>query len=242
MELLHIYSDGSRLFRISARALTQIPIWKGNRILDMEHVRKISTSITHISVLDSGYKIIQYMEEDGDYPSIRRSYIIDGQHRISVVKEYFEMNTLATDFPVTVTEISVHSEADAISYFNQINNVKPIQFEKDDNMIINQYIEKIINVYCPAMRLIRTGSTKRPYLSVDKFRLFLQKHIHALKKLTVDTFIERCQIMNQTILDELRIRVKDPKEKEVKLLQKMIELEFALAWDDKFNWLHNILN
>lgn len=243
MEVLHTYHDGSRLYKMSARALSNIPIWKGNRIIDYKHVLAIKQSIHHhIKLLDSGYKIIQYQEEDENEKQIYKSYLIDGQHRVSIVSEYFQNILEASDFIVTVTEIRVASEADAIVYFNQINNVKPIQFEEDTNMILNRYIEKLIKVYPIKMKLMRTGSTKRPYLSIDKFRIILQKKVVELKKIPVELFIERCINENQIILEELKVRSVNEKEKENKMMKKMIELEFGLAWDDKYKWLDRIIS
>ena len=63
MELIHTYSDGSKLFKMSALALIRIPIWKGNRIIDLEHVKNIKESVNYNAYfLDSGYKTIQYDE------------------------------------------------------------------------------------------------------------------------------------------------------------------------------------
>jgi hypothetical protein len=144
MELLHIYSDGSKLYKMSALSLTRISIWKGNRIIDHEHVKNIKESINNTAyLLDSGYKIIQYDETDENYNIVKKSYLIDGQHRITVVSKYFEDINNTKDFLVTVTEIHVDSEADAIEYFNRINNVKPIQYEEDPNLIVNKYIQKL---------------------------------------------------------------------------------------------------
>jgi hypothetical protein len=42
MELLHTYHDGSRLYKMSALSLTKIPIWKGNRNIDLHHVSNIT--------------------------------------------------------------------------------------------------------------------------------------------------------------------------------------------------------
>ena len=174
MEILHTYYNGSKLYRMSARALTKIPIWKGNRIIDMYHVENIKNSIHHnIQLLDSGYKIIQYMEEDENDKLICKSYLIDGQHRSSIVSEYFQLNNKAIDFIVTVTEINVESEDEAIQYFNEINNVKPIQFEEDVNMILNRYLDKLMKSFPIKMKFFRS-STKRPYLSIDKFREILK--------------------------------------------------------------------
>jgi hypothetical protein len=242
MNLLHTYSDGSKLYTMSARALSKYHIWKGNRTINLEHVKHIKDSINGGAyLLDSGYKLIQYDEVDDNDNPVRRSYIIDGQHRISVVNDYFENILDAKDFQVTVTEIRVESEADAIEYFNKINNVKPIQFQQDPKIIVNKYIQRLINNYPVKSNLFRNGSTKRPYLSVDKLREALLKRIDNLKKITIDKFISECAIMNTKIIQELEIRSLNEKEKEFKIIIKILELNFALAWDDKFKWLDVIL-
>ena len=242
MELLHTYSDESKLYRMSAMALTKIPIWKGNRIIDLEHVHNIKQSIDYkVYILDSGYKTIQYEEVDENNNPIRKTYIIDGQHRISVVADYFENVHDTPDFQVTVTEARVESEVDAIEYFNRINNVKPIQFQEDPNLIINKYIQRLIISYPIKSKLFRNGATKRPYLSVDKFREALKKCVSNLKKISIDKFIKECKQINSKFIQELEIRSLNEKEKELKIINKILELEFALAWDDKFKWLDTIL-
>jgi hypothetical protein len=227
---------------MSALALSRIPIWKGNRIIDMEHVKNIKESINYKAYfLDSGYKTIQYEEVDDNNTPIKKTYLIDGQHRISVVADYFDTVQDATDFIVTVTEIRVESEADAIEYFNKINNVKPIQFKEDSNLIVNKYLQHLIASYPVKSKLFRTGATKRPYLSVDKFREALVKKVDNLKKISIEKFIKECKLMNIKIIQELEIRSLNEKDKEIKIITKMLELEFALAWDDKFKWLDTIL-
>jgi hypothetical protein len=240
MDLLHTYSDGSQLYRMSARALTRIPIWKGNRIIDMKHVNNIKESINYAAyLLDSGYKIIQYTEYDESNKPVKKSYLIDGQHRINVVLDYFENVQDAADFQVTVTEIRVESEADAIHYFNTINNVKPIQFEEDPNLIVNRYIQKLLLSY--PSKFIRNGITKRPYLSADKFRDALKRRAVSLKSIPDYTFVEKCKEINSKIIQELEIRSLNPKDKELNIIKKSIELNFGLAWDDKFKWLDKII-
>ena len=242
MELLHTYSDESKLYKMSARALIRIPIWKGNRIIDLEHVKNIKNSVDYKAyLLDSGYRTIQYDEVDETNKPVKKTYLIDGQHRISVVMDYFENVQDATDFPVTITEIRVDSEADAIDYFNKINNVKPIQFKEDPNLIINKYIQRLIASYPVKSKLFRNGITKRPYLSVDKLREALKKRVDSLKKISIEKFIKECKIMNSKLIQELEIRSLNDKEKEIKIITKILELEFALAWDDKFKWLDDIL-
>jgi hypothetical protein len=245
--LLHTYNDGSELFTMSARSLARIPIWKGNRIIDLSHVQQIKDSIhDRINLLDSGYKIIKYIDDsditDDDSKTtaiMMQTFVIDGQHRLMVLKDYFEtaIHRDIGDFQVTVTEIRVESEADAIEYFNRINNTKPIKFEEDINLIINRYIERLIKEFSPKMKLFRTSATKRPFLSVDKFREALQKRADKIKLISLDSFVEQCKSINRSIIQELEIRAQNEKDKEIKMIQKMIELDFALAWDDKFRWL-----
>ena len=230
---LHTYSDGSVLRVMDASALIHIPIWKGNRHIDLAHVKNIKES-TKAYLLDSGYKIIQYEEE-----GIKKSYLIDGQHRLSVINDYFKTKTIEDeyfenpikDFKVTVTEITVNSETDAIDYFNRINNVKPVQYEEDPNLIINKYIQAFEKSF-PGMCKI-----KRPYLSTEKLRETLTIHIHSLKKLSVDDFVKECKIQNTKMLQSIKtIRRK----KDENIIKRMIELDFALAWDVK--WVGSLTN
>jgi hypothetical protein len=242
MELIHTYSDSSKLYRVAASVLLRIPVWKGNRIIDLEHVKNIKESINYKGyLLDSGYKTIQYDELDENNKPIKKTYLIDGQHRMSVLADYFENVSDAKDFPVTVTEIRVQSELDAIDYFNKINNVKPIQYKEDPNLIVNKYIQQLIASYPVKSKFFRNGATKRPYLSVDKFRDALTKKIDTLQKISPENFIKECKLINTKIIQELEIRSLNEKDKELKLITRILELEFALAWDDKFKWLDTIL-
>jgi hypothetical protein len=95
--------------------------------------------------------------------------------------------------------------------------------------------------YPVKLKLFRTGATKRPYLAVDKFREALLKKVDNLKKISIEKFIKECKTTNTKIIQELEIRSLNDKEKELKLITKILELDFALAWDDKFKWLDTIL-
>ena len=242
METLHTYWDGSKLYKMSAKSLIQIQIWKGNRIIDMNHVATIKKSIKdQVALLDSGYKTIQYIEYDQNNTPIKKTYVIDGQHRLSVVGSYFESSPDASDFYVTVTQIKVPSEADVIEYFNKINNVKPIQFEEDPNIIINKYLQALSVEFNKSITLLRSGATKRPYLSIDKFRNFLCKRVNELKTIPVDKFITDCKQMNEIILEQIKENRNQTDSKDEKLIEKMIQLDFTLAWDDKFRWIDRII-
>jgi hypothetical protein len=231
MECIHTYHDGSRLFRMSARALCQIPIWKGTRKIELTHVYTIKSTIqSNIQLLDSGYKMIQYFEEE----EILKSYVIDGQHRLSIVREYFQLNADHPDFMVTVTEIRVVSEVEAITYFNRINNVKPIQFEEDPTQIVNRYLSKL----CEAFPLILSGRRKAPNLSSDKVRDHLMEHVNQMKKITVEQFVEHCKRINGIWIEDLQTRLpEEKKETEINLMKKMMKYDFALAMDRTLSWI-----
>ena len=241
MEHLHTYSDGSHLFKMSARALTQIPTWKGNRIYDKQHAGNIKASIgDNVHLLDSGFRIIQYQEHDTHCEQpVKRSYLIDGQHRRSIISDYFEKQPTAKDFEVTVTELRVESEEDAIDYFNKINNTKPIQYELDENLVINKYIHKLCAAFPKQKNLIRITPTRRPYLYVDKLRQMLQKNIIQVRKITPDEFTKRCLAINQDILKYLASCSNT--HKEYQMIKKCMELKFALAWDDNQKWLKDMV-
>jgi hypothetical protein len=242
METLHTYYDGSKLYKISAKSLLQVPIWKGNRIIDMNHVENIKKSVQdNVCFLDSGYHTIQYVEYDQDNLPIKQTYVIDGQHRLSVLHWYFECHPDAHDFYVTITQKKVESEEEAIDYFNKRNNVKSIQYEEDPNMITNRYIQWLSQHYNKVIILIRAGATKRPYLSVDKLREALRKKLHELKQLSVDQFVKKCIEVNNSLLHQLKYNEIKVIEKDKKMVEKMIQLDFALAWDDRFHWLENVI-
>ena len=242
MEYLYTYSDGSHLFKMSARALAQIPIWKGNRILDKKHAENIKKSVGDtIRTLDSGYNTIQYLEidiESGE--QVKRSYIIQGQHRASIIRDYFNTNPLAKDFQITVTELQVESEEDAIEYFNKINNIKPIQYEVDDNLLVNKYIQKLCAAFPKNKNLIRITPTRRPYLHVDKLRNSLQKYASDLRKITPEEFTKRALQLNEDIIKE--IETYPITHKEHAMIKKCIEIKFALAWDDNCKWVKDCIN
>lgn len=245
MQALHTYHDGSVLGTLSARALLLIPIWKGNRIIDAGHIRTIRESVgDKIQHLDSGYRIICYNEEDANGAAVTQRYIIDGQHRLSVLREHFAATLCAPDFPVTVTEITVDSETEAIDYFNRINTAKPIHFAEDPVLVMNRYVAKMQELF-PGRRkvqLLRSVATHRPFLHVDRLRDALSANYDALIKVNLADFGTRLVAKNTAILRELELMlaVGGPV-RDDKIAQRCIELGFGLAFDPKLRWVTEIL-
>ena len=107
-------------------------------------------------------------------------------------------------------------------------------------MIANRYLEPILKGYDSKLRLIRQGATRRPYLSSDRFREHLVKNITLIKLYSVEAFVRMCHAANKRLLESVRVRTEQGGPDGL-MAKKMVELGFALAWDDKFKWLPMML-
>jgi hypothetical protein len=244
--MLYKYNDGSVLKVIKARELIRIPIWKGQRILDKDHIKTIKDSVgANINILDSGYSIINYKEENANGKLIVSSYLIDGQHRASVINDYYNNTICEADFNVTVREKTVESETDAIEYFNTINNVKAQNWKIDPNLLINNYItalEKSFNKDKKCL-LIRPNLTARPYLSVTSLREVFLTNKEYLKNGNGDIqkFVETVKRYNKETIDLFSLELTQNNIKDSKLKQRAVDIGFVLAYDTKLKWIRKIL-
>jgi hypothetical protein len=211
--------------------------------VDLAHVQALKEAVGYaISRLDSGYRVIRYEEEEEKGDKVMKSYVVDGQHRIRVLQDAFSVLAPDVDFIVTVTEKEVRSEEEAIAYFNQINHAKPILYMEDDTMVANRYVIGILRAFDSKLRFIRQGATRRPYLSVDRLREKLVKHIQRVKEYSVEEFVTYVEGIHTQLLGEVRdMAQRVPVCPETGMAKKMAELGFALAWDDKFMWLQRLV-
>lgn len=235
---MHTFHNGSILCISSAKELIKTPIWNGNRTLDKEHANRIRDAVGEsVSHLDSGYHIIHYNEPDTGGNLVRQSYIIDGQHRAHVLREHFLSSLCEPDFPVVVTEKTVESEADAIEYFNAINNVKPQRWRTDPAILANQYIAELEKTFNGKTKYIR-ANTVRPYLSVEKLRDVLKANIHNLAQepSAIRAFCGRVQAKNQQLLTQSDMIVLSGN-KYAKYYERASEAKFMLAVDPKLPWV-----
>ena len=241
MDELHTYNDGSKLYRMSIHDLLAIPVWKGNRIIDMKHVDAITRAIerdkANIESLDSGYQVIVYTETDAVGNTIIQKYVIDGQHRLRVIRE--SIRPLQT-FAVTVTEKIVADEAEAIAYFNRINSTKPLQYNEDPVLIVNKYIPSIIDAFPSKKNLIRSKKTKRPYLYVEDLRTELLAHVDALRRITPDEFVRRMLESNASIVRQTDVElVLAPRVKDHAIKESAVKLGFGIGLH--LNWVAAVL-
>ena len=231
MATLFQSTDGSVYKLMSAKTLSQILVWKGNRVIDMTHVDRIREGIKgNIQLLNSNPFRLAFVK-DGD--DIVMRYIIDGQHRAYLLKEYFQ-NSNAADFQVIVAGKSFNNEDDIIEYFKLINTTKSIPWKEDPVLCANTYIMAVMKQFNtdPKFSLIRSGKTKRPFMSADKFRdALVLRHVHDWKKGPVE-FAEHCIQQNEIMTEGLKL-----KETLTLMETKALEYQFALALDDSFLWI-----
>jgi len=238
--MIHTFSDTSVLKKIKAKELAGIQVWKGNRFIDNDHVNKIKLAIGHrIESLDSTiFRVVKY--KDG---TIEQKYLVDGQHRQLVIKNYFEETTLfPTNFDVLLHEKIVDSEAEAIEYFNAINNTKPQQ-DNDPKILANKYILALEKHFVKLIRPEGKG-TKRPFLSNDLLRTELEKNASMLKQSNefVKRFVERVDAWNKKKIKDYELSLIERKEgKEDSVLKSCIDKKFVLAFDPKLPWIKECL-
>jgi hypothetical protein len=244
MKIIHTYHDGSELQVITSRELIRLAIWKGQRIMDAERVSEMQCSIgANFERLDSGYHVVRYKEEAADGRRVESTYLIDGQHRASVLRGYYESTICEPDFEVTVTVRDVESEVDAIEYFNKINNVKVQQWAIDPNLLINSYMAALERVFNkPRFAQIRPGKTKRPYLSSDSLRTAFLTCKHLIKGGdAVALFVAACEAYNSKLLHQLSIELLHSRTSKDKLKESAIKVHFALAYDERLDWVRQML-
>jgi len=226
-------SDGSQVRIKSAKSLSQLDIWSGNRVIDSEHVNNIKESLKgDIKQLNLNlFRIVVVPQDDNTIKML----IIDGQHRAIILKEYFK-DPKAEDFDVLVAGKVCHTEEHIIAYFKVLNSTKSITWREDPVLRANTYIEELTSVFNvnPKKVYIKPGKTTKPYLSADKLREhLLSKHVVDWKE-TPKEFVERAIQKNEEMLNGLRLKDRNS-------LQSMefraLENKFALALDDKFNWI-----
>ena len=232
---------------MKAKTLLEIPIWKGNRILDVAHVAEIQKAVHTINHLDSGYHIVQYEELDGANKPILGTYIIDGQHRAAVLKDHFRNTLCEPDFDVLVTQKRVTDEEEAIAFFNSINKCKPQAWKSDPSLLVNKYIAALTKRFNGTKKvlLLRPGATHRPYLSSDKLREQLTLCATNLKQTSreVQEFVERVVKWNVQELGatQMAFTLNEIPKKEAAIVEKCIDTGFLLALDPTLKWIRACL-
>ncbi len=219
--------------------LIKVPIWQGNRLLCEEHKKQIQESLKgSVRSLDlKPYHIVTYPEdpqvEDAEYaaPIELKSFIIDGQHRISILKEAFYLNPEQENFDCIVIEKQCTTFTEAVEYFKVLNTTRAVEWRHDPNLIANTFIGAMVREFnTPKLVRIRNTAAKRPYMSIEKLREAIRRQ--NLEGKSVEEFITNVRALNAKDLDHLKA---SPQRSAME--QKAVEIGFCLALDPKFKWL-----
>ena len=234
MTTLFTYSDESKLKTTNMKAFLLIPVWKGNRHIDYARVDLLAKEVgENVKSLDSGYHVIKLLEEDAEGKLRHVKYLADGQHRRELLLRHYASGLCLDDFPMTYIEKVVNSESTAITYFNKINNTKPMRIEEDPRLIANRFVAALEKGFTKG--LIRSKTTRRPFLSADLLRDELVKYSKILQTIDPAAFVTKVQVYNAKRLIEMDIE---------KALGKAIpesykEKEFTLA--ENLKWIRSSL-
>jgi hypothetical protein len=242
-EIVHTNNDGSKIIRSSILELLKIPIWKGNRIIDMTHVENIIKSVEDVTILDSGYKVIVYNEVDAGGNLVTQRYIVDGQHRLEAIRKIFE-KTLCDDFIITYTEKSVDDESEAIEYFNKINNTRPLKIDEDPHLVANKFLDALSKHFnTKKNKFIRITTTRKPYIYSPDLRVKLEKKAGVLQYIKVDKFIQKVNEWNKKRLAEIELELAlGTSKKDSSIKESALKVGFVLGIDVTFPWLNDIVS
>lgn len=219
------FKDGSVLKKYQASMVCLLEIWNGNRVRDDNHVSRINNSLDTVMSLDRQPYTVALITVDGQ----ERKFVIDGQHRIAVLKRYFEALDVS-DFEVLVIEKVFADESEIIQYFKILNQTKSIQWREDPVMVANTFVSLLCKEFNkdPKKPLIKPGKTNKPYLSSDRVReALIQRHVVDWKT-TPSEFVLRCREINDSHVEEMDTSVLTNK--------RAKELKFALGVMD-FTWM-----
>ena len=219
------FKDGSVLKKYQASMVCLLEIWNGNRVRDDNHVSRINNSLDTVMSLDRQPYTVALITVDGQ----ERKFVIDGQHRIAVLKRYFEALDVS-DFEVLVIEKVFADESEIIQYFKILNQTKSIQWREDPVMVANTFVSLLCKEFNkdPKKPLIKPGKTNKPYLSSDRVReALIQRHVVDWKT-TPYEFVLRCREINDSHVEEMDTTVLTNK--------RAKELKFALGVMD-FTWM-----
>ena len=223
--MIRTFSDGSVLKEYSARALCHVEIWNGNRLQDENHIARISNSLDSIRNLDKQLYTVVLITVDGQ----ERTFVIDGQHRLTIMKRYFQALDVE-DFQVLVVEVRCSDESEIIQRFKLLNQTKAIHWKEDPVMIANMFVDLLCREFNKNLKkpLIKPGKTNKPYLSSDRLREALIQRSVVNWRMTPQEFALRCREINDQKIEDMDDTTTTKK--------RAIELNFALGIMDDFAW------
>ena len=232
MNLKHTFRDGSKLYIMSAQQLCELNIWHGNRLLNEDHRNEIAVAISgDISVFENKpFHIVKITDtnEAGDPITVR--YIVDGQHRVNIMKSTFASNPFTDDFEVMVIEKICSTELEISRHFRTLNNTKPIDYKEDPRLLANEYVNALQTRF--GNGLIKSVRTRAPYLCVEALRAeFIKRRIVSMR-LDSTGFAEAVFKKNLEMIEHNC----DSTDEQIK---RMLKIRFMLTMN--WSWLTDLI-
>lgn len=233
LAILYRFSDGSVLKQMSAKELASLEIWHSQRTLDLTHKHMIQKQVTNsIQALDGSlYHIVRYPPDEEGEEDIRR--IIDGQHRASILKDYFEKSD-ATNFEILVKEKLCKTEQEAIQYFKILNHTKAIEWKEDPKLVAQKYLQALLEAFeNEKTKFFRINKTKRPFVQIDKLlAVFQNRRIGVGMTIQPEEFAQKAVAWNETKIDLILAQ-----DKRTPTEDHALALGFTLGLDESFSWI-----
>jgi len=231
-----VYSDGSKLFRISVKAfIERFPVWEANRTMDEAHVADLESSIQSASELQGPFSVISYLDDDKQV----QNRVIDGQHRQEVLRRSFMRNPVA-EFDVLVRRYPITNHSDAIALFQKINHAKPMVYRGSTTERLHEIVTALKHRYIgyktdgSPIALIRP-KCNRPFLAIEALEEAIKSYrIHERTDLTDDQIVTHAEKMNAFYAEDTsRIQARCTKH----TLDRATEYGFYLGLDPACTWL-----
>lgn len=233
-------ADGQIFSLESAKWLSEMEIWEGNRNILEDHVKEIEQSLAEsVEHLNSTiFRVAIITTESG----AKRQLLVDGQHRAQVLKRFFG-NPFSSDFQVIVSKKEFNSEADIIHFFKIVNCTRAIEWREDPNMLANKHIEALLLEFQPPKKkgkplveFFRHGRTRKPYISIDLVRRRLLEKYRSRWTITPEDLIDNAKHYNEQLYERL-IQKQTNGTSLTNAEQSMIETGFCLSLDDTLLWI-----
>lgn len=210
--LLTTLSDGSSLYKVPAKELAAIPTWHGNRIVDQAHIQTLKSTVGHPSQFDiKPFHIVRYNAEQEDGTRKQETCIVDGQHRVEVLKKYLAEHEDSFDkafenFELLVIDKYCEDEQAVVKYFKILNTTKNIEWRDDPRLIANRYLDALCDKFNTKKRqLIRNGKTRKPYISLETLRdQMVARKVGFATEETPEAYAERIFKEHGEVVEDLK--------------------------------------
>ncbi len=233
---IFLYNDKSQLYRTSAKWLTMIPVWEANRVMDLQHVADLETSIPDPTTLQGIFTIAEYTTPT---EMTGTQKLLDGQHRQEVLRRYFLKHPDAEDFSILVRIYNVTAWDEMVKLFQQINHAKPMVYRGSPTEQLHAIVSALRKEFITErankpVYMIRPHCV-RPFLDVGHLEEAIKRYaLHERTALSVQRFVEHAKSMNAFFgADFSRVNARFSQT----TLERAIDYGFYLGLDTSCAWL-----